>query len=241
MTDRSDTPSSASGKPWIRIALAATLAAVVVLFFVLGGPKYFTLDAVKAHRDALLRFTELHYGAALAIAFLVYVTAVSFSLPVGLLMSLTIGFLFGRWVGTAVVVLAATVGATIVFLAARYLFADMARRRMGELGRRINAGFTANAFHYMLFLRLLPLFPFFLVNLAPALTDIPVRTFTLATLVGIVPLTFVFVNFGHSLGRLDSLSGLLSPETLAAFTLLGLATLTPILWKKFGSGNRGNT
>ena len=83
------------------------------------------------------------------------------------------GFIFGRWVGTVLVVVAATVGATLVFLAARYLFADAARRRLGALGEKINAGFTENAFSYLLFLRLVPLFPFFLVNLAPAFTNDP--------------------------------------------------------------------
>ncbi len=92
------------------------------------------------------------------------------------------GFLFGRWVGTVLVVVAATIGATLVFLAARYLFADAARRRMGALGEKINAGFTENALNYLLFLRLVPLFPFFLVNLAPAFTSISVRTFVVGTL-----------------------------------------------------------
>ena len=116
----------------------------------------------------------------------------AFSLPGGLVLSLTMGFLFGRWVGTALVVIAATIGATFVFIAARYLFADAARRRMGTLGAKISAGFTANAFNYLLFLRLVPLFPFFLVNLAPAFTSISVRTFALGTLIGIIPGTFVY-------------------------------------------------
>ena len=102
---------------------------------------------------------------------MVYAGAVAFSLPGGLVLSLTMGFIFGRWVGTVLVVIAATLGATLVFLAARYLFADAARRRMGALGERISAGFAENAFNYLLFLRLVPLFPFFLVNLAPAFTD----------------------------------------------------------------------
>jgi uncharacterized membrane protein YdjX (TVP38/TMEM64 family) len=143
------------------------------------------------------------------------------------------GFVFGRWVGTLLVVIAATVGATLVFLAARYLFADAARRRLGPLGAKINAGFTADAFSYLLFLRLVPLFPFFLVNLAPAFTSIPLRTYVLATLIGIVPGTFVYVNLGQTLGRIDSLQGLVSGETLAAFGLLGAFALLPVLWKKW--------
>ena len=170
-----------------KIALVVVLVAVVAAFFALDGQRYLSLEAVKANRDGLLRFADEHFVLALVIAFLAYAGAVAFSLPGGLVLSLTMGFIFGRWVGTVLVVFAATVGATLVFLAARYLFADAARRRLGALGERINAGFTENAFNYLLFLRLVPLFPFFLVNLAPAFTTISLRTYVLGTLIGIIP------------------------------------------------------
>src|SRR6187200_561611 len=220
----------------LKIALLVLFVGVVVAFFALGGQDYLSLEAIKANRDRLLAFTESHYVAALAIAFAVYVGAVAFSLPGGLVLSLTMGFVFGRWVGTVLAVLAATIGATIVFLAARYIFADAARKRLGALGEKINAGFTKNAFSYMLFLRLVPAFPFFLVNLAPALTSIPLRTFVFATFIGIIPGTFVFVNLGETLGRIESLSGLVSWETFGAFALLGVFALIPILVKKIKSG-----
>ncbi len=210
-------------------------AGVIVAFFALDVPGYLSVENVKANRDALLRFTDQHFAAALALAVAGYAGAVAFSLPVGTVLTLTMGFLFGRWVGTAVTVVAATSGATAVFLAARYLFAEAAQRRMGELGGKINAGFTANAFNYLLFLRLVPVFPFFLVNLAPAFTDIKVRTFVLATLVGIVPGSFVYVNLGQALGRIDSTHDLVAPEILGAFVLLGLFALMPVFWKKFRS------
>ncbi len=212
----------------LKVALLVLFVGVVVAFFALGGQDYLSLEAIKANRDRLLAFTESHYVAALAIAFAVYVGAVAFSLPGGLVLSLTMGFVFGRWVGTVLAVLAATLGATIVFLAARYIFADAARKRLGALGEKINAGFTKNAFSYLLFLRLVPAFPFFLVNLAPAFTTIPLRTYVLATFLGIIPGTFVFVNLGQTLGRIDSLKGLVSVETLGAFALLGLFALVPV-------------
>ena len=233
-------PHRTAKRPRLRWALAAAFLISLTLFFTLGGPQYVTLDALKANRDALQRFTDAHYVAALAIAFCVYVAAVSMSLPLGLPMALAIGFLFGRWVGTALVVVAATTGATILFLTARYLFADWARRRMGELGRRINAGFTADALLYMLFLRVVPLFPGFLVNLAPAMTDIRARTFALGTLIGIIPLSFVWANFGQALGNIGSVSELLAPEMVAAFLLLGFALLTPIFWRPFASRKNEN-
>ena len=221
-----------SGSRALKLALVALFVGVVVAFFALGGHRYLSLDAIKANRDALLAFTQQHFAASLAIAFVVYVAVTAFSLPGGLVMSLTVGFLFGRWVGTALVVAAATIGATLVFAAARYVFADAARKRLGALGERINAGFTENAFSYLLFLRLVPLFPFFLVNLAPAFTSIPLPTYVLATFVGIVPGTFVFVNLGQTLGRIESLQGLVSAETLGAFALLGVFALVPVALRR---------
>ena len=207
----------------------------IVAFFALGGQEYLSLATIKRHRDTLLAFTEAHFATALALAFLIYVGQVAFSLPGSLVLSLTAGFVFGRWVGTALVVVAATVGATLVFLAARYLFADAARRRMGALGEKINAGFTENAFSYLLFLRLVPVFPFFLVNLAPAFTTIPLRTYVLATAIGIIPGTFVFVNLGQALGRIDSLQGLVSVDVLAGLGFLALLALVPVVVQRMRS------
>jgi len=235
MSATSGSAPSASHSWRGKLALLVALALVVVAFFAFDGGRYLSLDVVKANRDALLEFTNAHYIAALAIAFVVYVVTIALSVPGGLVLSLTIGFLFGRWVGTVLVVVAATIGATLLFSAARYLFADAARRRMGALGEKINAGFAENALNYLLFLRLVPLFPFFLVNLAPAFTTISLRTFVTGTLIGIIPGSFVFVNLGQTLGRIDSLSGLLSTETIAAFVLLGLLALLPVLIKKMRS------
>jgi uncharacterized membrane protein YdjX (TVP38/TMEM64 family) len=240
MTDVPDAPPAAAGSRWPKVALALAFVAVVVAFFALGGQDYLTLDAVKANRDALLVFTREHFVAALSLAFLVYAGAVAFSLPGGLVLSLTMGFLFGRWVGTVLVVIAATVGATLVFIAARYLFADAARRRMGPLGAKISAGFTRDAFSYLLFLRLVPLFPFFLVNLAPAFTGIGLRTFVLGTLIGIIPGSFVYVNLGQTLGRIDSLAGLVSTETIMALVLLGALALLPVLIRRYRSSRPNN-
>ena len=235
MTTVPGTPPVPAQGGYRKAVLAVAFAAVIVAFFVLDGQRYLSLDAVKANRDALLGFTREHYLAALAIAFLTYVGAIAFSLPGGLVLSLTMGFVFGRWAGTVLVVFAATIGATLVFLTARYLFADAARRRMGALGAKISAGFTENAFNYLLFLRLVPLFPFFLVNLAPAFTSISLRTYVLGTFIGIIPGSFVYVNLGQTLGRIDSLSGLVSIETIGAFVLLGLFALLPVFVRKFRS------
>lgn len=226
------TPPASRGGVLLKILLAALFGGGLIAFFAFGGQDFVTLETIKHHRETLLAFTAAHFATAVAIGFLVYVGATAFSLPGGLVLSLTMGFVFGRWVGTALVVVAATIGATLLFLAARYLFADALRRRMGAVGERINAGFTENAFSYLLFLRLVPVFPFFLVNLAPAFTTIPLRTYVLATAIGIIPGTFVFVNLGQTLGRIDSLQGLVSGEVLGGLGLLAAFALIPVIVQK---------
>lgn len=216
-----------------RIAIVLVFVGGIGAFFALGGHRYLTLDTVKRHRDTLLAFTDAHYALAVAIAFVAYTAAVAFSIPGAVLLSLAVGFLFGKWAGTLLALFAATLGATIVFLAARYVFADAARRRLGPLGQRINEGFTRNAWSYLLFLRLVPAFPFFLVNLAPAFSSVPLSTFVGATFIGIIPGTFVFVNLGETLSRIDSLQGLVSLPTLGAFALLGLLALVPIAVRRW--------
>lgn len=248
------------GDAWLKVLLLALFAGGIGAFFALGGPQVLSLDTIKDNRDQLLALTERHYLAAVLVAFTVYVTATALSLPGGVLLSLTVGMLFGRWMGAAIIVVAATVGATCAFLAARHLFAGFARRRLGldtappetlsppelasgvkpatpGLAARINQGFSDNALNYLLFLRLVPLFPFWLVNLAPAFTNVSVRTFVTATAIGILPGVFVFANLGQSLGRIESTAELVSPATLGAFALLGVFALVPVLIRKL----RGRT
>lgn len=216
-----------------KIVLALLFVGVLVAFFALGGDRWLSLDALREHRDLLLAYTRDHYLLMLLAAGAVYTAATAFSVPGAVILSLAVGFLFGRWVGTALILVSATIGAALVFLAARYLFQDAARERLGATGRRVVEGFRDNAFNYLLFLRLVPLFPFWLVNLVPALTGIRLQTYVAATAIGILPGTFVFANLGQSLGRIDSLEGLLSPGLFLAFALLGLLSLVPVLVKRF--------
>ena len=218
---------------WGRVLLFLLLAGGIAAFFALGGNRAFTFEALKASRDALLAYTKLHFWAALGGGVLIYTASTSLSLPIATVLSLAAGYLFGRWVGTAMIVLSATLGATLVFLAARYIFAEAAQRRMGALAQKVIAGFHENDFNYLLFLRLVPLFPFWLVNLAPAFTPIRVRTFVTATAIGIAPASFIFANLGQSLGQIESPEQLLSPRTLLALILLGALSLLPILVKRF--------
>ncbi|HYR09945.1 MAG TPA: TVP38/TMEM64 family protein [Longimicrobium sp.] len=215
---------------WKKVALGAAIVGAFALFASQGGRIDF--ETLKAHREELLAFTRRHYAAMLIGCILVYTAATAISFPAGVLLTLAMGLLFGRWVGTAAVVLAASVGATLAFLAARYLFAEAARRRMGPRLQRLARGFERDAFNYILFVRLVPVFPFWLMNLVPAFTPVSARTFFVATAIGIAPGTFVFVNLGESLGRIESAGDLVGRGTLIALGLLGLLSLLPIAFKK---------
>ncbi len=221
----------------IKLLILALFVGGVIAFFAFGGQKYLNLETLKANRDALIQYAEQHYALALLIGFLIYTVSTALSLPGGLILSLAVGLVFGRWAGTVLIVFAATLGATLVFLAARYLFADMARKKIGGLAQKINEGFTQDAFNYLLFLRLVPLFPFWLVNLAPAFTNVSLKTYITATAIGILPGTFVFANLGQNLGRISSTKDLLTPPIIGAFVLLGVFALIPVLYKKFKAKN----
>ena len=148
----------------IKLLILALFLGGIIVFFALGGQRYLNLETLKANRDALIQYADQHYLSAFVIGFLIYTISTALSLPGGLILSLAVGLVFGRWAGTVLIVFAATLGAALVFLAARYLFADMARKKMGGLAQKINEGFTQDAFNYLLFLRLVPLFPFWQIE-----------------------------------------------------------------------------
>jgi uncharacterized membrane protein YdjX (TVP38/TMEM64 family) len=161
------------------------------------------------------------------------------SLPGATIMSVAGGFLFGIAAGTAFALVAATLGAVLLFLAARSAFGDFLHARAGPFVRRMKEGFRDNAFNYLMFLRLVPAFPFWAVNLAAALLGVPLVTFFVATAIGIIPGTLVFVTFGSGLGNIfDSggevrLTDVLNPTLVAALVGLGLLVLLPIALHKW--------
>lgn len=245
-SDPVDAPAAADGEArdgrgsWRRWAVLGAFAAGLALFFALGGHEWLRFETLKAYRDQLLAATRELGTLALLLAFLAYVVVVALSVPGGAVASLAMGFLFGRWVGTLLIVAAATLGATLVFLAARHLFADTARRRLGPRAQRVVEGFGRDAVSYLLFLRLVPVFPFWLVNLIPAFTPVTTRVFVLTTAAGIVPGSFVFSNLGESLGRIESPDQLLSPRVLTSLGLLGLLALLPVAVRKLRTPKPGD-
>jgi uncharacterized membrane protein YdjX (TVP38/TMEM64 family) len=141
--------------------------------------------------------------------------------------------LFGSVFGTLFVNLGATSGATLAFLAARYMLRDWVEQKFGKWLEPLQQGFAKNAFSYLITLRLIPLFPFFAVNLVSGLTRMNVRSYVAATALGIIPGSFVYAYAGRQLGTINSLKEIASPNVIAAFVLLGLLALVPIVYKKF--------
>ena len=236
-TDTAESPQSSTGKIITGIIFLLGIGAFV--YFDLG--QYLSLDALKANRDLLLNYTESNYGLAVAIFILVYILQTTFSLPGGAILTLTGGFLFGSLMGTVFVNIGATAGATLAFLAARYLLRDWVENKFGDRLGPIQAGFAQNAFSYLMTLRLIPAFPFFLVNLVSGLTRVNLGTYMVATSLGIIPGSFVFAFAGRQLGSINSLSEIASPSVLLAFSLLGLLALMPIAYRKWTEKKEAGT
>lgn len=221
------------------LAVTAAVATVVVVLQLTGALDYLSFAGLARNRDWLVgRVEEL--GSAAAIVFIViYALCTAFSLPTGLLLSTASGFLFGTWWGGLVNVIGATVGATLIFLAARTALGDLLRPRAGPFLQKLEAGFREDELSYMLVLRLVPLFPFWLVNLAPAFLGVRLSTFVIGTLVGIIPGAWVFASVGTGLGAiLDSGgtpdgSALLEPRVLLSIIGLVVLALIPVIYKRF--------
>jgi uncharacterized membrane protein YdjX (TVP38/TMEM64 family) len=229
--------SSITGK----IVVALLFLSAISAFFFFDLKTYLSLDTLKANRDSLLAFTEEHYMPAVALFILIYVLQTSFSLPGATIMTLAGGFLFGSLWGPLYVNIGATIGATLAFLAARYLFHQWVERKFGDRLGPIQDGFAKNAFSYLLTLRLIPFFPFFLVNLLSGLTRVKVSTYVVATAIGIVPGSVVYTFAGRQLGTINALSELVSPRLLLAFSLLGLLMLVPAIYRKFSETPRSQS
>lgn len=221
-----------------KIMLLLAAAAGVGLFFYFDLQRFLTLAALKANRQAMLDYYAAHKLIMVAGFMTVYIVQTALSLPGAAILSLAAGAIFGTLVGTVCAIIAATAGATLAFLATRYLLRDMVVSRFGTKLEGMNRELETRGLNYLLFLRLVPVFPFFLINLAAGLTRLPLRTFFFGTLVGIIPGGFVFVNAGASLASIESLSGIASPRVLGSFALLGLFALVPVLYNKFTNGTR---
>ncbi len=239
------------------------IALLMVLVFSMGWHKYVSFKTIGTNYQVLKDFIDANFAVALLIYMLIYVAMVALSLPGGLVLTVTGGLLFGWLAGTVGTIIGATIGATIIFLIAKSSLGEALADKAGAWLGKLRDGFKENALSYLLFLRLVPAFPFWLVNLAPALLGVPLRTYVLGTAVGIIPGTLAFSVAGSGLGsvieaqneahatclaknpvdpetacpyEIDT-SAIVTTELLVAFALLGVVALIPVAFKKWSKRN----
>ena len=230
---------AAKGFSFGKLIPLVVLAAGFAAFFLLGLDDYVSLEKLQANRETLQQLVTENLLLMALIYIGIYALMVAFSVPGALVATLTGGFLFGTWFGVFFTVIAATIGATIVFLAAKTALGDVLRAKAGPGIQKMEQGFRENAFSYLMVLRLVPLFPFFLVNLAPAFLGVPLRTYAVATFFGIIPGTFVFSSVGNGLGAIFDRGGepdlgiIFQPEVLLPILGLAALSLVPVIYRRF--------
>ena len=208
---------------WL-IASIAILAILAFFYFDLG--KWLSLENLKNKQAVLLNTVNEHFWVSVLVFFLVYVAVAAFSLPGAAVLTLAGGAIFGLYTGFVTVSFASSIGALLAFLGARFLFRDTIKKRFADQLAPIEKGLEKDGAFYLLSLRLVPLFPFFVVNLLMALINIPARTFYGFSQLGMIPGTLAFVYAGTQLAKIQSLKDVLSPGLITAFVILGLLPIT---------------
>lgn len=226
-----------------RLLPVAILLGGLAVFLALGLERYFSYDLLYRHQATLTKWVAKHAFISAAVFVLVYTLVVAFSLPIAIVVTPLAGFLFGTWMGAGLSVIGATLGSIAVFLAARTAFRDLFRARAGAALTRLEAGFRRDDFSYLLFLRLVPIFPFWLINIVPALLGMRLYRYVLATMIGIVPAAIVYASVGAGLGAVIDRGerpdlGIIF-EWRILLPLLGLAALAllPVLYARLRKPN----
>ncbi len=224
-----DEPRRSKTRTWTRWALAAGLVAGVGLFFALELDEHFSWEKVRSQVSHWQAQVHENLIVAVLVFFFLYVAVTGLSLPGALVLSLAAGALFGFWLGTALVSLASTAGATLAFLSSRYILRSWVQRRFGRHLKAIDEGIRRDGAYYLFTLRLIPLFPFFLINLAMGLTALRLWTYVWVSWLGMLPATLVFLYAGAAAGAalatIETPQEMLSPGLLIALVLLGVAPL----------------
>ena|SRR3990167_4736516 len=222
-------------KQWLPLLI---LLVGLVLFYFSGWSSYLSFDALKEHRQILLAWTDANYFLAALLFMVVYTLSIAVSIPGATFLTLAGGFLFGIVWGAIFVVISATLGATIIFLAVRTALAQWVARKAGGWVNKMRRGFQENAFQYLLVLRFVPLFPFWVVNIVPGLLGVRVSTYVIATFVGIIPGSIVYVMLGNGLGyffdqnQTPNLGIIFEPRILLPLIALGVLSVLPLLYRK---------
>lgn len=226
------------GGDWRRWLPVLVLAAAIAGFFALGLGRYLTWDAFREHRQSLLDWIA-RAGPLAPVGFiLVYTAVAALSVPGGALLTLASGFFFGTWLGGTYSLIGATIGGSLVFLIARTSVGGLLRERAGPALRKLEAGFKEDGASYLLFLRLVPLFPFWLVNLVPAFFGVSLRTFVLCSFFGMAPATYIYAGVGagagalFDAGQMPDLRIIFEPRVLLPLIALSVLALVPVVYKK---------
>ena len=229
----------ASKSHWRRWVPLALVVCGFVAFFAFGLDDYLDWEVLRQHHAELANIVAEHAVLAALVFSIVYVLVVLLSLPGGAIMTIAGGFLFGTVVTTTCVVVSATIGATLLFLVAKTALGDPLRARAGPFMQRMEKGFQTNALNYLLILRLIPLFPFWLVNLAPAFLGVPLRVYVLATFFGIIPGTAVYAWVGSGIGQLLMAGGepdlgvIFEPQVFGPLVALAALSALPIIYRRW--------
>lgn len=212
-----------------RILLVMIILGLIAAFFIFDLKQYLSLSYIKGQQQAFADFYTQNPVATIGGYMLIYIVTTALSLPGAALLTLLGGALFGVLTGTIVVSFASTIGATCAFLASRFLLREYVQSKFGKYLSKVNQGVEQEGAFYLFTLRLIPAFPFFVINLVMGLTPMRTMTYFLVSQVGMLPGTIVYVNAGTQLSQIDSLKGIVSPGVLGSFVLLGLF---PLITKK---------
>jgi len=205
-----------------RLLILAAVVSLFVVFKVFDLDRFLSLSYLKASRESFSQLYSDNPLLVIATYMITYITATALSLPGAAALTLIGGALFGFLAGTLIVSFASTIGAALACLVARFLLRDWVQERFGERLETINSGIDREGTFYLFSLRLIPVFPFFVINLAMGLTKMPLFTFYWVSQLGMLPGTMVYVNAGKELGKIESLSGILSPGLIISFVILGV-------------------
>lgn len=221
-----------------KVIFLIILLAVIAGIHFSGVAGYLTLENLKENRYLLERTVERHYVPSVVLYILIYIGSSAFAVPDAFILTLAGGLLFHTFPGVIYVGVGATIGAILAFLFSRYLLGNWLQARYAGQLRQFNRELEQNGHLYLLTVRFIPLFPFFLINLLSGLTHIPLRTFVWTTFLGVLPASLIYTYTGSQLGTISSPHDLLSPRLLIAFGLLALLALSPLLWKKLRAMKR---
>ncbi|MBF0228153.1 MAG: TVP38/TMEM64 family protein [Desulfamplus sp.] len=212
-----------------RVVVILAVAAIIGLFFAMGMQKYLTFEYLKSSQTLFQSYYKEHQLITIASYMALYITITSLSLPGAAVMTLAGAAIFGLWLGLLLVSFASSIGATIAFLTSRFLLRNYVQQKFGEKLKIANDGIEKDGAFYLFTLRLVPLFPFFIINLVMGLTPIRTSVFYIVSQLGMLPGTLVYINAGRQLGKIESLTGILSLELILSFALLGVF---PLIAKK---------